>query len=141
MKKFTASAALLLSASAMVSGIAHAYDPYWEGSYRQSCTNIRIEFSELRATCRDVHGNWHEARLYDPYRCYGGIDNLNGSLSCSTIPRGSYRETCFNVATSGDTLYATCRRIDGAYVSTHLLRFTSCRSEIWNDNGQLRCNF
>ena len=53
------------------------------GSYRQTCRDVSVHGSDLRATCQDQGGNWRNTELRDFSRCNGEIQNLNGNLSCS----------------------------------------------------------
>jgi hypothetical protein len=53
------------------------------GSYRQTCRDVSVNGSTLRATCQDQGGNWRNTELRDFDRCGGEIQNLNGNLSCS----------------------------------------------------------
>jgi len=53
------------------------------GSYRQTCRDVSVHGSDLRATCQDQGGNWRNTELRDFNRCNGEIQNLNGNLSCA----------------------------------------------------------
>ncbi len=53
------------------------------GSYQQTCRDIGVRGSTLRATCKDEGGNWRNTELSDFQRCNGEIQNLNGNLSCT----------------------------------------------------------
>lgn len=53
-------------------------------------------------------------------------------------PYGSYQQTCRDVRTNGDRLFARCQRVDGGWNDTSL-DFRNCRGEVINDNGNLRC--
>src|SRR5215471_12353866 len=54
------------------------------------------------------------------------------------LPSGSYQQTCRDIRSNGSQLIATCRKQDGSYRNT-ALDTTSCRGNIVNDDGQLRC--
>lgn len=53
-------------------------------------------------------------------------------------PYGSYQQTCRDIRTNGDRIFANCQRVDGGWNDTSL-DFRSCRGEVINDNGNLRC--
>jgi hypothetical protein len=53
-----------------------------DGSYRDTCTNIRMDGYTLRATCQRRDGSWKWAWLEDAYDCDGRIQNWNGNLTC-----------------------------------------------------------
>lgn len=52
------------------------------GSFTQSCSNIRTEGGRLYAQCQDVRGNRNLSSI-EYGRCNGGINNINGLLSCN----------------------------------------------------------
>jgi hypothetical protein len=58
-----------------------AYGP--GGSYRDTCTNIRMDGYTLRATCQRRDGSWKWTWLEDAYDCEGRIQNWNGNLACN----------------------------------------------------------
>lgn len=142
---------LALGAGLCLLQVAHAYDPVRDGSYRRSCQNIDLYGNALYATCRTRDGDWRDTRLYNPYRCWGGIDNQDGRLVCKRggfggggpwgawLPQGSYTRSCRNVYMQGDNLHATCRERDGDWKRTVLRNVWACRSRIENENGNLRC--
>ncbi|MBL6852638.1 MAG: CVNH domain-containing protein [Alphaproteobacteria bacterium] len=53
-----------------------------DGSYRDSCTNIRMDGYTLRATCQRRDGSWKWTSLEDAYDCDGSVTNWNGNLVC-----------------------------------------------------------
>ncbi|AUX40695.1 hypothetical protein SOCE26_020960 [Sorangium cellulosum] len=53
------------------------------GSYRRTCTDIRMVRGTLHARCEDRRGNFQRTRLEDARRCRGDIENNNGRLRCS----------------------------------------------------------
>lgn len=53
------------------------------GSYLQTCSDAHMEPGRLVASCRRVDGRWNRTALAEPYRCGGGIDNINGVLRCA----------------------------------------------------------
>lgn len=52
------------------------------GSYRDTCTNIRMDGYTLKATCQRRDGGWRWSELRDAYDCDGRIWNANGRLVC-----------------------------------------------------------
>jgi hypothetical protein len=53
-----------------------------QGSYRTSCTDIRVEDRMLTAVCRVTDGREQRTSLTDVNRCVGDIANDNGALTC-----------------------------------------------------------
>jgi len=64
-----------LSASANAQGVP-------EGSYRRTCTNVRMDGETLKALCRNNKGSAFVTELHHPERCAGDIANINGILQC-----------------------------------------------------------
>jgi len=58
-----------------------------------------------------------------------------------SVPPGSYLRSCGNPYLQGDTLIATCRRVDGYAQQTSLPAVRSCAGDIGNANGALTCNY
>lgn len=117
----------------------------WGGSYLDSCVNVASTYQYIEADCRDMNGYYRHTVLRDPSTCTGDISNYNGQLNCSRYqggtPAGSYRRTCTNVAVRGDTLFATCRDMNGYWVQTSLSYFRECHSDIRNNDGNLQCDY
>jgi hypothetical protein len=122
--------------------------PAPQGSYRQSCQDITADWDELTATCRNTYGGWNTTTLADYRDCDGDIANRNGRLVCvrddhddddDWVPRGSYRSTCRRVRVEDGTLTAECVDRNGRWRYTELPNFRSCRGDISNVNGWLRC--
>jgi hypothetical protein len=62
-----------------------------------------------------------------------------GCVAQGGLPYGSYSRTCQNIRLNGDTLSASCQKVDGGWHNTSL-DYRSCRgSQIINENGNLRC--
>jgi len=61
--------------------------------------------------------------------------------AAQALPPGSYQQTCTQLHWSGTTLVAECRTRDGRTTGTGLANAPRCVGDIWNDNGQLRCNY
>ena len=84
-------AALLLTGSTFLQP-AHAQSVP-QGSYRTSCTDIRVEDRTLTAVCRIADGREQRSTLTDVNRCVGDIGNDNGALTCSHgQPMAPFRE-------------------------------------------------
>jgi hypothetical protein len=138
--------ALVLAAIFAVLGTAQAA-PVPPGSYLQTCRDITATYDVLAATCRMRGGNWNYTTLTDYRDCDGDIVNKNGRLSCEResypdddwLPRGSYQETCRRERVEDDTLTAECVDRNGRWRYTELQSFRSCRGDIRNVNGMLRC--
>jgi CVNH domain-containing protein len=125
------------------------------GSYTQSCRDIRVEGSDLHASCQKKNGGWRDAKLSDYGNCHGDIINDDGHLHCTlgataaggaqgtyraiNAPSGPYSQTCMDIHTSGDSLKARCRSRSGDIHDTSLDDYKKCKSEIINDDGNLRC--
>jgi hypothetical protein len=84
-------AALLITGSLFLQP-AHAQSAP-QGSYRTSCTDVRVEDRTLTAVCRIADGREQRTSLTDVNRCVGDIGNDNGALTCSHgQPMAPYRE-------------------------------------------------
>ncbi len=111
------------------------------GSYQQSCKDIRVESSKLKASCERTNGTWNNTKL-DYKKCKGDISNNNGQLTCKgqggKIPKGSYRDSCKNSYVEGSMLYSNCKKKNGSWHKTSL-NYKNCNKDIKNDNGKLVC--
>lgn len=128
---------------------------YGNNSYTQTCRDVRRRGDTLEAVCQSRDGDWHRTTLNDYQDCRGQIVNDGGNLRCANnnydnvsgwpggyrggIPGGSYAQTCQNVRVSGDDLVASCQKTDGGWRNTKLDGYQSCRYDITNENGRLRC--
>ena len=84
--------AALLIIGSMFLQPAHAQSAP-QGSYRSSCTDVRMEDRTLTAVCRIADGREQRTSLTDLDRCVGDIANDNGALTCSHgQPMAPYRE-------------------------------------------------
>jgi CVNH domain-containing protein len=84
--------AVLLIAGSMFLQLAHAQSVP-QGSYRTSCTDIRVEDRTLTAVCRIADGREQRTSLTDVNRCVGDIANDNGMLTCGHgPPMAPYRQ-------------------------------------------------
>jgi hypothetical protein len=83
--------ALLITGSVFLQP-AHAQSAP-QGSYRTSCTDVRVEDRTLTAVCRIADGREQTTSLTDVNRCVGDIGNENGALTCiHGQPMLPYRE-------------------------------------------------
>src|SRR4051812_17620747 len=69
----------LLIAASIFPQLAHAQSAP-QGSYRHSCTDLRVEDRTLTAICRIADGREQRTSLTDLNRCVGDIENDNGAL-------------------------------------------------------------
>ena len=53
------------------------------GSYQQSCRDIRVSGSTLKAKCQSTGGGWHDSELANYQNCGSDIQNVNGKLQCT----------------------------------------------------------
>lgn len=117
------------------------------GSYRESCTNVSSNGSQLYATCPDVNGNMHSASL-NYARCPGSqVANNDGVLVCGmggynisrTLPGGSWRASCKNATKTNGTLFATCDNGSGGWTNSSV-NLNACPTRlVGNDRGDLFC--
>ena len=131
--------------------------PY--GSYRQTCQNIRLDGNMLKAHCQKTDGGWRNTSL-DYRGCGGQVINDNGYLRCGQggsygggrapgvgggqygyggLPPGNYKRTCQNMRMEGNNLIGYCLKADGGWRNTSLKNVNQCKTEIVNDDGNLRC--
>jgi hypothetical protein len=112
------------------------------GSYSQSCRYAWLNGSTLNAECKTSAGAWQPTALSDVSECPGGsITNLDGTLACNVgSPKsGSYTQTCRNLWSLEDVLYAVCKTKSGSWLATSLGQFNQCTGDISNNNGILQC--
>jgi hypothetical protein len=56
------------------------------------------------------------------------------------VPPGSYQQSCVDIRTNGNQLFAKCTAPNGRYIGSSI-QLGSCRGgDIANSNGYLRCN-
>lgn len=121
-------AALAIAATAQAQGVP-------SGSYQQTCTNARMNGETLSATCKTFSGATNSTSLPFANSCVGVISNVDGNLAC-TGPTGSYARTCRSASVSGQTLSATCQKIDGSWMKSST-GFSGFQHPVTNCNGQL----
>jgi hypothetical protein len=151
MRSVSMAAAVLVGAIVAWQAVPAQAQNVPNGSYRQSCREVRMESrDDLAATCRRVNGNWRYTKI-DIDRCRGrDITNNNGHLECGDyryggnygryqMPTGSWSQSCRDARIVRDDLYAECRQRDGDWIRTSI-DLDDCRGRgIVNDNGRLRC--
>lgn len=142
--------------------MAAGYNPGYPGGYRgaypgarvgtsytQTCKDIRTHGDDLDARCKTANGEWHNTSLEDYRKCRGQIVNEDGNLRCvagptgvlvGNVPGGSYTQSCQDIRVNGDDLEARCPNRNGDFHGTKLDDYSSCRSDIINDDGHLRCS-
>ena len=82
LKILAGAVAALLIAGSVVPLPAHAQSAP-AGSYRGSCTDVRVEDRTLTAVSRIADGREQRTTLTDLNRCVGDIGNDNGMLTCN----------------------------------------------------------
>lgn len=53
-----------------------------QGSYLQTCRDVRARYNTLSATCETSNGQWLNTSLDNFSQCQGGIVNIEGQLRC-----------------------------------------------------------
>ncbi len=127
----------------------------WHGSFRESCTNERIDKKgHLKADCRRANGSYRKAEI-GPGKCpsrragnddgrlvceSSGFGGSGGSGGSSVHWRGSFEGSCRDVATdSAGNLRASCQKANGRWERAYLAE-RSCRSHrAGNNDGRLVC--
>jgi hypothetical protein len=107
------------------------------GSYQKTCTGISVSGTTLKATCKTFSGQSMQTDLPYYASCVGDLGNINGTLACAG-PNGSYALTCRDAVVKGDTLSASCKKINGSYNNTSLKGFQGFQGNISNCDGNLR---
>lgn len=112
------------------------------GSYRQSCNSCVASGGNLTASCTKINNQSNNSTLYQYQSCRSGIENMDGYLTCAKgdgpLPSGSYIGSCRNLNVEKNTLYATCRNVNGDWKEASL-PLGYCNYEIYNTNGRLAC--
>jgi len=119
--------------------LAQRYPP---GNYKDSCEDLIKIGHMLEAKCRKMDGSWQNTALYFG-SCNGPIHNDDGNLTCNQggnnrVPTGSYQQTCSDINTRGDELWARCQMQDGEWRESSL-DYRNCYQDITNQNGRLVC--
>jgi hypothetical protein len=60
-----------------------------QGSFRNSCNDIRMAGDTLIAFCPKGDGTWQTTAIGPASQCVGDIQNVNGQLSCNEAGYGS----------------------------------------------------
>jgi hypothetical protein len=115
------------------------------GSYQATCRDMTVDQDVLSGSCRDRSGTYRRTQLAGYSTCRGDISNNDSQLTCDkgdkgAPPAGSYHATCTNPNVKDGVLFASCKANNGEAVNTWLHKYASCRSDINNNDGLLRCN-
>jgi CVNH domain len=133
-----------------------------QGSYMQTCRDVRARYNTLWARCETSNGQWINTSLDNFSQCPGGIVNIEGQLRCGGYgrdrdydrdhdgdrdhnwrgggqPRGSYEQSCRDISVQGDRLRARCQTSDGRWLDAALDDFDRCVGDIVNYEGRLGC--
>ena len=111
-----------------------------KGSYKETCRDYYVKGNRLEAQCKKSNGTWRNTSI-NFKNCKDDIWNDNGQLSCtqqSSLPKGSYKETCRGYYVEGNRLEGQCKKRDGSWHNSSI-NFKNCKVDIWNDNGELKC--
>jgi CVNH domain len=115
------------------------------GSYRQSCTQCRVSGGDLTASCKKIKSSYNSentSTLPAFATCRSGIENFDGFLTCTKgdapLPAGTYGSSCRNLNVERNTLYATCRNVNGDWKEANL-SLGKCNYQIYNSDGVLAC--
>ncbi len=146
MKRFAGIVVGLVGSIVILCGTALGA-PIPQGSYRATCEDIHAGENTLTATCRTRRGGWNDATLRGYRDCDGDIANSDGRLTCvgdwqdddGWLPPGSYRDSCRDMEMRQGTLVAECKDRNGRWRYTELASARSCRGDIANVDGILRC--
>jgi hypothetical protein len=133
MKCYTVFVSGLLVLAAAAAPLALADVP--GGSYRQTCSNIKLDGENLTAACKQFNGAIKTSTLEFATSCVGSISNVDGNLVC-TGPVGSFARTCNNTRVERDTVYSTCQRKDGGWQETRST-FSGFQHPLTNCDGNL----
>jgi len=115
------------------------------GNYFKTCRKCRMhgrDHNKLVCKCLTRNQRWRKTRLHDARYCRF-VQNINGHLKCTggrvwPLPRGSYKQTCFNCKYNGQRLKCRCPRRNQTIKKSVLFNADRC-FRIRNINGHLRC--
>jgi hypothetical protein len=107
------------------------------GSYQKTCSGISVSGTTLNASCKTFSGSSMQTSLPYYASCVGDIGNINGTLACAG-PNGSYALTCTGATVKGNTLSASCKKINGQMVPASLANFQGFQGNISNCDGTLK---
>src|SRR5438105_8169915 len=92
MRRTCLRAVLVLAVACCVKGTGMAQNyPYGngpQGSYLQSCQDIRTNGDRLTARCQTRDGSWRNTSMDDYQRCTTDIGNDDGNLRCAPGSNG-----------------------------------------------------
>jgi len=135
-----------------------------DGSYVNTCRDVKTSGDDLHAKCQTNDGAWRGAKLDDYQKCKGDIINDNGKLHCVAVapygagpvgaygpggngpyyqntsgPAGTYGQSCRDIHVGGDDLHASCQTRNGDWADAKVDDYQKCHGDIINDDGHLRC--
>ncbi|MFO1056993.1 MAG: CVNH domain-containing protein [Dongiaceae bacterium] len=117
------------------------------GSWQQTCRNSSVQGGTLYASCQRSNGSWRDSSINYRQCSNNAVANDNGRLVCENdynggggqMPGGSWQQTCRNSNVQGNTLYASCQKMNGGWRDTSI-NYRQCNNwKVANDNGQLVC--
>jgi hypothetical protein len=136
--------------AASLPAAAYAVDPP-VGSYQKTSTVQSFSNSLLIASCHQDNNPNYRVSQIDVRHCGAEIFNRDGGLQCfakqgfgigRAIPRGSYVDSCKDIAVATDqkSISAQCKDREGNYRNTNLSTSgCSVGGEFDNNNGVLVC--
>jgi hypothetical protein len=115
------------------------------GSWQQTCRNSNVQGNMLYASCQRMNGGWRDSSInYRQCRNFA-VANDNGNLVCESnsnngwMPGGSWQQTCRNSSVQGNTLYASCQKMNGGWRDSSINYRQCSNGAVANDNGNLVC--
>jgi hypothetical protein len=115
------------------------------GSWQQTCRNSSVQGNMLYASCQRMNGGWRDSSInYRQCRNFA-VANDNGNLVCESnsnngwMPGGSWQQTCRNSSVQGNTLYASCQKMNGGWRDSSINYRQCSNGAVANDNGNLVC--
>ncbi len=111
------------------------------GSYKQSCQDCQVNNQILACNCFTRNGSLRNTS-FDVGRCGGSIANDDGALICegSSMPGGSYSQTCKNCRFKGSVFVCSCANRNGKFARTRI-KYQRCGSlGLQNQDGTLMCD-
>ena len=101
---------------------------YWTEDETGECVTIRTEDGKYQSI---VYAG-------GDYDCQVQEEEVAATTGSADAPYGSYQETCRNYYTEGKRLLGECKNDKGNWVKSSF-KYKSCKTDIWNNNGELTC--
>ncbi|PHQ81506.1 MAG: hypothetical protein COB66_02065 [Coxiella sp. (in: Bacteria)] len=141
MRLFKRLAVLCIALTCLISAFSAQALP--NGSYQETCKHCYVFEHRLICHCLTRQQYWEQTSLRRPGHC-GFIKNFDGNLICKhakpfALPRGSYRETCFQCRYNGHRLVCQCRDQNQEVRRSALYGANYC-NHVKNRNGRLVCH-